>query len=155
MEHYAIVKWLHIVSSTVLFGTGIGTAFFLLMTTRSKDVRAVASVARTVVLADWIFTATTAVFQPVSGFYLAHVAGMPLGTRWLMWSIVLYAVALACWLPVVRLQQRMRDLAEAAARLEEPLPASYTRVFRTWVALGIPAFLAFVAIFYLMTVKPA
>jgi uncharacterized membrane protein len=126
MEHYPIVKWLHIVSSTVLFGTGIGTAFFLLMTTRSKDVRAIASVARTVVLADWMFTATTAVFQPVSGIYLAHV----------------------------RLQQRMRDLAEAAASLGEPLPAAYGRVFRTWVALGIPAFLAFVAIFYLMTVKP-
>jgi uncharacterized membrane protein len=91
MEHYLIVKWLHVVSSTLLFGTGIGSAFYLLVTTLSRDVHAIASVARTVVIADWLFTATTAVFQPLSGFYLAHVAGMSLSAPWLWWSVVLYA----------------------------------------------------------------
>lgn len=155
MEHYLLAKWLHILSSTLLFGTGIGSAFYLLVTTLSKDVRAVASVARTVVVADGLFTATTAVFQPLSGWYLVHVSDMPWSTRWIAWSLGLYAFAIACWLPVVWLQVRLRDLAARAAAQGEPLSAAYWRCFRAWVALGFPAFFAFLAIFYLMTVKPA
>jgi uncharacterized membrane protein len=155
MEHYLLVKWLHIVSSTLLFGTGIGSAFYLLVTTLSRDARAVASVARIVVIADWLFTATTAVFQPASGWYMVHVAQMPWGTRWIAWSVGLYVVAIACWLPVVGLQIKLRDAARDAALNGEALPPAYWRYFRWWMVLGVPAFFAFVAIFYLMTVKPA
>src|SRR5687768_13070216 len=98
---YLAVKWLHVLSSTVLFGTGIGSAFYLLRATWSRDARAVAIVSRYVVMADWLFTATTAVFQPVSGFWMMHMAGMPWTTPWIAWSLALYAVAIACWLPVV------------------------------------------------------
>ena len=151
---YLIVKWLHIVSSTLLFGTGIGSAFYLLFTSLSRDVRAIAVVSRHVVRADWLFTATTVVFQPLSGFYLAHLAGYPLGSRWIVWSVVLYLVAGACWLPVVWLQMRMRDMAQASARDDQNLPALYWRYLRIWTALGIPAFVALVIVFYLMTAKP-
>lgn len=155
MTHYLLVKWLHILSSTLLFGTGIGSAFYLLVTTLSRDVRAIASVARFVVIADWLFTATTAVFQPLSGAVMVHIAKMPWTTRWIAWSLVLYAVAIACWLPVVWLQTKLRDLARHAADHGEPLPPAYWRFFKAWVALGVPAFFAFVAIFWLMTAKPA
>ncbi|MDX8122609.1 DUF2269 domain-containing protein [Janthinobacterium sp. GMG2] len=152
---YLIVKWLHIVSSTLLFGTGIGSAFYLLFTSLSRDVRAIAVVSRHVVRADWLFTATTVVFQPLSGFYLAHLAGYPLGSRWIVWSVVLYLVAGACWLPVVWLQMRMRDMAQASARDGLGLPALYWRYLRIWTALGVPAFFALIVVFYLMTAKPA
>jgi len=151
---YVVVKWLHILSSTFLFGTGIGSAWYMLFANVSRDVRAIAVVSRYVVIADWLFTATTAVFQPASGFYMAHLAGYPLGSRWIMWSTVLYVLAGACWLPVVWIQIRLRDLAAAAARDGTPLPAQYWKYFRTWVALGIPAFIAFVFIFWLMVSKP-
>lgn len=154
MNEYLIVKWLHILSSTLLFGTGIGSAFYLLVSTLRRDARVVAGVARIVVVADWMFTATTVLFQPLSGWYLARLAGMPLSTPWIAWSLLLYAVAVACWLPVVWLQVRMRDLASEAAHHGAALPPAYDRCFRAWVALGIPAFLAFVSIFYLMTAKP-
>jgi len=152
---YLIVKWLHIVSSTLLFGTGIGSAFYLLFTSLSRDVRAIAVVSRHVVRADWLFTATTVVFQPLSGFYLAHLAGYPLSSRWIVWSVVLYLVAGACWLPVVWLQMRMRDMAQASARDGLALPALYWRYLRIWTALGVPAFFALIVVFYLMTAKPA
>ncbi|MBW3499632.1 MULTISPECIES: DUF2269 domain-containing protein [Janthinobacterium] len=152
---YLIVKWLHIVSSTLLFGTGIGSAFYLLFTSLSRDVRAIAVVSRHLVRADWLFTATTVVFQPLSGFYLAHLAGYPLGSRWIVWSVVLYLVAGACWLPVVWLQMRMRDMAQASARDGLALPALYWRYLRIWTALGVPAFFALIVVFYLMTAKPA
>jgi uncharacterized membrane protein len=152
---YLIIKWLHIVSSTLLFGTGIGSAFYLLFASLSRDVRAIAVVSRHVVRADWLFTATTVVFQPLSGFYLAHLAGFPLNSRWIVWSVMLYLVAGACWLPVVWLQMRMRDMAQASARDGLALPALYWRYLRIWAALGVPAFFALIIVFYLMTAKPA
>ena len=150
---YLLIKWLHVLSSTVLFGTGIGSAFYLLAASVQRDARVIAAVARYVVIADWLFTATTVILQPLSGGLMMHLAGLPLRTPWLLWSIVLYAVAVACWLPVVWLQMRMRDLAREAAERHAALPAGYWRAFRCWVALGVPAFLAFVAVFYLMVVK--
>lgn len=151
---YLIVKWLHIVSSTLLFGTGIGSAFYMLFASLSRDVRAIAVVSRHVVRADWLFTATTVVFQPLSGFYMIHLAGYPLTSTWIVWSIALYLVAGACWLPVVWLQMRMRDMAQASARDNLALPALYWRYLRIWTALGVPAFFALVIVFYLMTAKP-
>ena len=151
---YVVVKWLHILSSTFLFGTGIGSAFYMLFTSLSRDVRAIAVVSRYVVLADWIFTSTTVVLQPLTGFYLMHLAGYPLGSTWIAWSIALYLLAGACWLPVVWIQLRMRNMAQAAARDATPLPEQYWRYLRTWFLLGIPAFLALVVVFYLMVAKP-
>lgn len=152
---YLIVKWLHILSSTLLFGTGIGSAFYMLFASLSRDVRAIAVVSRYVVLADWIFTSSTIVLQPLTGFYLIHLAGYPLSSSWIMWSIGLYFFAGACWLPVVWMQLRMRDMAIAAARDGGELPALYWRYLRNWVLLGIPAFFALVIIFWLMVAKPA
>ena len=151
---YVTIKWLHILSSTLLFGTGLGSAFYLYFASRTRDARAVAVVARYVVAADYLFTATTAIFQPVSGWYLARLAGLPLTSRWIAWSFVLYGIAAACWLPVVWLQIRMRDLAAAAALNDAPLPPRYFELFRVWTILGMPAFIAFVAIFWLMVAKP-
>ena len=151
---YVVVKWLHILSSTFLFGTGIGSAWYMLFVTMSRDVRAIAVVARNVVIADWVFTATTAVIQPLTGFYMIHLAGYPLHSKWITWSIALYVLAGACWLPVVWIQMRLRDLSAEAARTHTDLPPQYWRFFKIWVALGIPAFVAFVAIFWLMVAKP-
>jgi uncharacterized membrane protein len=151
---YLIVKWLHVLSSTVLFGTGLGSAYYMFCASRTRDARVAAAVVGHVVRADWLFTTTTIVFQPLSGWYLAHLANLPLTSAWIAWSVLLYLVAGACWLPVVGLQIRMRRLAEQAARTKAELPASYWRLLHLWVLLGIPAFLALVVVFYLMVAKP-
>lgn len=151
---YVTVKWLHILSSTILFGTGIGSAFYLLVSSLGNDARTVAAVAKYVVIADWLFTATTAIIQPLTGFYMVFMVGMPVDSNWIMWSTGLYAVALCCWLPVVWLQMKLRDLARQAADDHTGLPLQYWRYFKIWAALGIPAFFSFVAIFYLMVAKP-
>ena len=151
---YLIMKWLHVLSSTLLFGTGIGSAFYLLLASLSKDTAVIAKVSGYVVIADYLFTATTAIAQPLTGFWLVHLAGFPLSAAWLYYSIVLYVIAIACWLPVVGIQIRLRNLAREAASRQAPLPPAYWRWFYAWIALGIPAFFAFVAIFYLMVFKP-
>lgn len=150
---YLIVKWLHILSSTFLFGTGIGSAFYLLCATLQRDARVIAAVARYVVIADWIFTASTIVLQPATGIYLAHLLQWPLFDGWLGWSLVLYVVAALCWLPVIWLQMRLRDIAAHAAAAGEQLPRRYWRYFCGWMGLGFPALFAFLAIFWLMVSK--
>jgi uncharacterized membrane protein len=152
---YAIAKWLHILSSTLLFGLGLGTAFHFFVISRGRDVRAIAAATRSMVLADWLFTTTTIVFQPVSGWYLMHLLGVTFAARWILWSLALYAIAGLCWLPVVWIQIRLRSLALRAARDDVALDVEFWRLRRIWIALGIPAFLALVAVFYLMVAKPA
>jgi uncharacterized membrane protein len=151
---YAVVKTLHIISSTLLFGTGIGSAFYMLFASLQRDARVIAFVSRYVVIADWIFTTTSIIVQPITGWYLARLMGFPLTQGWIAWSIVLYFVAGACWLPVVWLQLRMRDMAKVAAANETPLPDTYWRYFRIWWLLGIPAFIVLIVVFYLMVAKP-
>jgi len=155
MNEILVVKWLHILSSTLLFGTGIGTAFFLFFTSRTRDARVVAVVAHYVVIADWLFTATTIVFQPLSGFWLAHLMGYSLTSRWIVWSSGLYLLAAACWLPVVWLQMRLRDVARAAAVHGPELPRAYWNYLGWWTALGVPALVFFLALFYLMVARPS
>jgi uncharacterized membrane protein len=152
---YLFVKWLHIVSSTVLFGTGAGIAFFFVRAQRTGDVRVIAAVGRDVVLADMLFTAVAVVTQPVTGFMLMTYAGYPWTTPWLQSSALLYVVAGCCWLPVVWLQIRMRDLAVVAAAAQAALTAEYRSCYRLWFGLGWPAFICVLAVFYLMVAKPA
>ena len=155
MSTYLVVKWLHVVSSTFLFGTGIGSAFYMLFASLSRDARIAHFVTRHVVVADWIFTSTTVVLQPLTGVWMAHLAGLSLQTPWIFWSIVLYFVAGACWLPVVWMQLQMREMARIAVERNAALPQRYWRFLRVWIALGIPAFLALVIVFWLMVAKPA
>lgn len=151
---YLIVKWLHVLSSTFLFGTGVGSAFYLFAISLGRDTQAVATITRYVVIADWIFTATTIVLQPLTGWYLVQLMGLTMDARWIAWSVALFALATACWLPVLWLQVRMRDVSGAAAARGEPLPRLYWRYFAWWTALGFPALFAFLAVFYLMVAKP-
>lgn len=149
------LKWLHILSATVLFGTGLGIAFFKWSVDRSGDVCAIAVVMRRVVLADWLFTTTSVIVQPLTGIWLALLAGYPLTRGWVAWSLALYVLAGLCWLPVVWLQLRMRDMAVRAAAGGGALPARYHRYARIWFWLGIPAFAALIVVYYLMVFRPA
>lgn len=155
MSLYLLIKTLHILSATVLFGTGLGSAYYSLRAWMTGRVEVIAATFRHLVFADWVFTATTAVFQPLSGLALAHLAGFPLNQPWLIWSLALYVLAGACWLPVVWLQIRIHRLAEQALRDGTPLPDAAHRYMRWWFVLGWPAFGAFVVIFYLMVAKGA
>ena len=137
-ELYLGLKCIHIVSSTVLFGMGAGIAFFFIRAQRTGDVRVIAAVGREVVIADAIFTASAVMLQPLTGLGMAWIAGYPLSAGWLRWSIVLYVLIGACWLPVVWLQIRMRNLAIRAAAEGADLPLPYFRCYRWWFALGGP-----------------
>jgi uncharacterized membrane protein len=151
---YFVLKYLHVVGAAVLLGTGSGIAFFMLMAHLSGKTAVIAGVARIVVIADFIFTATAVVLQPITGALLVVNVGYSLWDGWVIWSIVLYVLTGALWLPVVWMQMRLRDLAATAAADNKPLPAQYYRLFWLWFAFGIPAFAAVAIILWLMITKP-
>jgi uncharacterized membrane protein len=149
-----VLRWLHIIGAAVLFGTGAGIAFFMLMAQRTGRAELIAHVAGTVVVADAVFTATAVVVQPITGALLAQATGWPLTQGWIVLSLALYGVTGLFWLPVVWIQLRIRNLARAAAARNEPLPAEEKRLFRIWFACGFPAFAAVLAILWLMVTRP-
>jgi uncharacterized membrane protein len=154
MNTYLVLKWVHILSSVVMVGTGFGSAFYMFFANRSGNVAAQAVVSRLVVRADWWFTTPTVILQPLSGIALAHMAGWPLNSPWLLLSLVLYAIAGVCWLPVVWLQIRMAAMAQQAHAQGTAIPSLYYQYAKRWEWLGYPAFVAMLVVFYLMVNKP-
>ncbi|TXH70359.1 MAG: DUF2269 domain-containing protein [Thiothrix sp.] len=150
---YLSLKYLHILSMVLLFGTGLGSAFYKWMADRSGNIAHIAVMNRHVVLADWLFTTPTVIFQPLSGLWMVYLLHYPLTTPWIMLSLVLYAVAGACWLPVVWLQIQMRRLSAQAVSTQTELPALYWRYAAYWFWLGVPAFIAMLLIVLLMVFK--
>lgn len=153
---YLWIKWLHILGSALLFGTGLGIAFFAWFAYRrglqEGDIGLIRGVLRLTVTADTVFTATAAVLQPVTGYFLWRMTGGEWPDRWLAWVLALYVFVGACWLPVVWLQVRLRDEAIRATTVGQ-LGDAFHRRFRTWFLLGWPAFLGVLALFGLMLTR--
>ena len=154
MSTVYFLHWLHVIGASVLFGTGIGIAFFMVMAHRTRSPAIIAQTAGVVVIADYVFTATAVVLQPLTGVLLAQAVGWSLQQGWIVASTVLYVLTGALWLPVVYMQTRMRDLARRSQAEGSSLPPDYHRLFRLWFAFGIPAFVMVLTIFWLMIAKP-
>lgn len=149
-----VLKYVHVLGAIVLIGTGAGIAFFMVMAHATGNPVKIAGVARTVVTADFLFTATAVVAQPITGAWLAWEMGHDLKEGWIVASIGLYIVIGLFWLPVVVMQMRMRDIAAEAEAAKAPLPPRYHRLFWTWFAFGFPAFGAILIILWLMIARP-
>ncbi len=150
---YLTLKWVHILSAILLFGTGLGSAFYKFFTDRSGEIGAIAVTNRLVVTADWLITTPTIIIQPITGFWMLSLLNYPAVPGWIWLSLALYLFAGACWLPVVVLQIRMRDLARRKAKSDLSLGREYRRMARTWFWLGVPAFGSMVAAVWLMVFK--
>ncbi len=151
---YLWLKLIHIISSTLLFGTGIGTACNMFLAHKTRDTYIIATTARYVVFADWIFTTTSGFLQPITGLWMVYLVGYSMKSFWIWGSIVGYLLAGVCWVPVVYLQMKMRDMALQAYHEKTALPPRYFSYFRYWFWLGWPAFISLTVVFYLMTFKP-
>ncbi|MEZ5924320.1 MAG: DUF2269 domain-containing protein [Hyphomicrobiaceae bacterium] len=154
VDLYPWLKLAHLVGAAVLLGTGAGIAFFMLMADRTGEPVVIHRVARMVVLADLVFTATAVIAQPLTGSALALWLGYHLTETWILASLGLYLLVGTCWLPVVWIQLKIRDLAADAVQSAGPLPDRYHKLMRIWFWLGWPAFLGVIAIYWLMIVKP-
>jgi uncharacterized membrane protein len=151
---YLFVKWLHILSATILFGAGVESAFFLFMANRQKDLAGIVFATRHAVLADWLFTTPAAIVQLATGLALVWLGGFRLTQGWIAGGLLLYFFVGACWLPVVFIQIRMREMARNALKSGGALPADYWALDRWWIFFGSLAFPALAAVFWLMVTKP-
>ncbi len=154
MELYPLVKVAHILSATILFGTGAGIAFFKFRASFTDNLHEKYFAARNTVLADSLFTAPSVIIQPLTGFWLIQEGGHEFSDLWLLITYGLYLLAGACWLPVVWIQIRLRNIVRHSVETDTPLPEEYEKLFRLWFILGWPAFGGLVAIFGLMVIKP-
>ncbi len=148
------LRWAHIIGATVLLGTGAGIAFFMVMAHRTRESKIIAHTSKFVVIADWIFTASAVIIQPITGTLLAVEIGWPLTQGWVLWSILLYLFVGAFWLPVVWIQHQLRDIAQDAVQTGTELPPRYFSLYRIWFLCGFPAFFAVLAIIWLMISRP-
>lgn len=148
-------KVLHVLSATVLFGTGLGTAFHMWMAHRTADARVIAAAADSTVKADFWFTLPAVIVQPATGLVLLWLEGFSLTDPWIVAALTLYVLVGLAWLPVVRIQIKIRDIAQDAVARQVGLPAEYLGLMQAWIRLGWVAFPAVVAIFWLMIDKPA
>ena len=154
MNTYLLIKTLHIISSTVVFGTGIGIAFFMFNSYRTDNIQQKLYAVRTTVLADYLFTFPAVIIQPLSGIGLVVIAGYNWTDLWLSLTYILYFLASICWLPVVWIQIQLKKMLQVAADTNTELPKRYHRLFKVWFLLGWPAFVGLVAVFFLMVYKP-
>jgi uncharacterized membrane protein len=154
MFYFHSLKLIHILSSTLLLGTGLGSVFYLWRANQSGNISALATTIKNVVIADWVFTTPAIIIQPITGLLMADFLRIPLATPWLLRSLGLYLLIGLCWLPVVFIQIKMAKIATKAHSTQSPLPPAYYQLIRYWYALGVPAFFAMLAIFYFMVFKP-
>lgn len=153
---YLLLKLIHIISSTILFGTGLGSAYYLWQAHRQLDLHARYFAVRNVVIADWVFTTPAVIIQPITGVALMHVLHLPFSIHWIALTLLLYVLTGACWLPVVWLQMKMEKILKVSiATNQNTLPKQYYFYYRSWLYLGWPAFTMVIIIFYLMIFKPA
>ena len=155
MDILLLARWLHVLGAVALLGTGAGIAFFMMMAVRTRRPDLIAHVAGTVAIADLLFTATAVVAQPLTGAWLAHLIGWRLTEGWIALSLALYVLTGVCWLPVVWIQLKLRDLARHAAAAGAELPTRFHSLYRLWFVLGFPAFAAVLTIVWLMLARPA
>ncbi|MFT6219665.1 MAG: putative membrane protein [Rickettsiales bacterium] len=152
--NFEIIEWLHIVNSTILFGTGIGSAFLMFVANRTGNIQNIYFSTRYVIIADFIFTAPAIIIQLTTGLFLMNIAGYQFDDLWLLWGFALFILIVICWIPVVLMKIKMRDLAKECLDQNTKLPKSYWKIDKWLVILGSLAFPAMLIIFYLMIIKP-
>jgi uncharacterized membrane protein len=153
MEYYLILKLIHILAAVVVTGTGAGIAFFMFMANRSNNPQAIYITAKTVILGDWIFTTPAVIIQVITGVYLMNMQGYSFSASWFYWVLGLFSFIGVCWLPVLRIQYKLRELAKISVDSNQVTP-EFKSLMKTWTLLGIPAFIAILGIFWLMIFKP-
>ena len=148
MDSYLLIKVIHIISAAVLFGTGLGIAFFMLKAHLSGNREAMAVTTTNAVLADWVFTTPAIVVQAATGLWLTARLSYPMNSLWFVLVVSLFAFVGLCWVPVVGIQIRIRNIITHGGH-----PDEYRGLMKFWVILGIPAFLGVLALYFLMVTK--
>lgn len=156
MTTYALLKTVHIIAVVLFLGNIITGVFWKLHADRTADARIVAHTMRGIIGADRIFTGPSVLLLTLAGVAAALVGDIPIfRTEWVLWSIVLLAIAgFSFGTQVGPLQRRMLAVAQTAA-LGAPMDwPQYHALSRRWMIWGVIATVAPLAAVVLMVMKP-
>jgi uncharacterized membrane protein len=148
-----MIRLLHIVTSALMFGVGVGAFWFMLTTVRSGSPPAIAVITRNAVRAEWFIAAPVAVIQPATGYLLMLELGYPLQSPWFYAVAALYIVAGMCWVYLIKAELRLRAIAAAHSE-SRALPDEFGALVRRWTGLALGSFAGVLAIFWLMVFRP-
>lgn len=141
MEHFAALKILHMVTTVLLFICALALTFRIVKGRRSGDVTVQNRSMQRPWVFVWLLMGICLLTLPISGWWLVHYAGWPLGQTWLLGASVLYTFGALSW----------AWLAVRVNRLRRPVIVGNPKFT---LALAIFSAVCFVAIAGLMGAKP-
>jgi len=153
MDVIYAVKFVHLVAAGALFGGWLAIAAFMVFAHRSGNTSVVALTAQFVVWLEFGIVAAM-VLMPLSGFPLGVAIGVAPDEFWLLVSVAIYCGLLVLWIGAVVVERRIRNLTREAAVKGAPLPDTYRKLFRVWLALALPILAAMLSLFLLMIWQP-
>lgn len=148
-----VIRLLHVVSSALMFGVGVGAFWFMVTSVRSGDPAAIAVTIRNAVRAEWSIAVPVAVVQPTTGYLLMRQLGYPLDSPWFYAVAALYVAAGMCWVYLVKAELKLRSLTRGHPA-GAGLPAGFLSLYRRWTRLALASFAGVLAIFVLMVFRP-
>ena len=148
-----MIRLLHIVSSALMLGVGVGAFWFMLTTVRSGNPAAIAITMRNAVRAEWCIAVPVALLQPLTGYVLMMQLGYSLRSIWFLAVVALYMIAGMCWIYVVKTELKLRSLAEEHSS-HSTIPTAFWPLFRRWTRLAVGSFVGVLGIFWLMVFRP-
>ncbi|MCB1597769.1 MAG: DUF2269 domain-containing protein, partial [Gammaproteobacteria bacterium] len=152
-----LIRLIHVVSSALMFGVGIGAFWFVRASLRSADVAAIAVNIRNAVRAEWFIAGPVAVIQPATGYLLMLQLDYSLRSRWFLAFLILYILAGMFCVYLLKAELGMRALAAASLaspRAATPLPPQFHTLARRWQYLALGSIAGVLAIFWLMVFRP-
>jgi len=146
---YQFLKIIHILSATLMIGTGLGSAFYLYFSFKKNSFTTIKEVLKLVNLADLIFTTPSVIIQLITGLILSDI----LNYTYSIWFYLVLSVSfgvLVLWLYAVYIQYQLMYSLENASQL----PFSFFKRMKIWYYLGIVSFVFSIFLYYLMIYKP-
>ncbi len=145
---YFLLKLIHILSATLMIGTGLGSAFYLYLTYKKSAVQTVKEVLNFVILADTIFTTPSVIIQLITGIMLSDLLGL-LYTDWFWLVLAVSVIVLVLWLRAAFIQFKLKKLLEE----ENKLSPKFHHLMNIWFILGVPSFGGAIYLYYLMVYR--
>lgn len=146
MEHYQLLKYAHLIPAVLILAGFIAHTFMLWKANRSGDTAVLTRKLRVTRLYSLPAMGLVALSLPVSGWWLVHSVGLPLGATWLLCSAVLFGLLMLFGL---LLHGR---LGAWQAAVGGAVPVKLLRFSLAYAALML---ILLLAIFALMGAKPA
>jgi uncharacterized membrane protein len=154
---YLWLKLVHVLGVVMFLGNIVTGVFWHKHALATRDPKLLAHAMDGVRRSDRLFTMPGVFLILGSGIWAAIEGGFPmLGTPWILWTIVLFAISgIAFGARVAPLQKRLHALAAAGAQGGGFDLAAYERLSRQWDVWGTVATLTPLVGVGLMVLKPA